>query len=137
MFTALTYVGGSVTVLLLLTAIYIIEDSKGRRIILPRIRGWFDAVCRWFLLQASLFFSFFSKGFVRVLLHYGVHSILNRLLATLRKLEKKVEELVRRNRTVVKNIRKVHTKSHLDEIAEHKEETALSPGQKKKLRSHE
>lgn len=137
MLLALSYVAGSIVFLLLLTFLYVAEDIKGERVFLGSIRVLLDS---FLLFLKTLFLKgihFFTNGFVRVLLHYGFHNILNRLLALLRSLEKRVEDLVRKNRKVVKDIHAVKTRNHLDEIAEHQEETALTDTQKEEMRSHE
>jgi membrane protein implicated in regulation of membrane protease activity len=136
MVAALTYVGVSVAVLLLLTFVYVVEDMKGKRIFLARARSWFDILLLGFIAKLSVVISFFTHGFMRILLHYGAHTVLKRVLNTLRNLEKRVEDLVRHNRKVVKDISAAKTRTHLDAIAEHKEEVALSEKQKEQMRSH-
>lgn len=136
MIAVLTYVGVSVAVLLLLTFVYVVEDIKGKRIFFTRVRSWFDILLLGIIAKLSVVVSFFTHGFMRVLLHYGAHTILKRVLNTLRNLEKRVEDLVRHNRKVVKDISAAKTRTHLDAIAEHKEEVALSEKQKEQMRSH-
>ena len=55
----------------------------------------------------------------------------------LKKGEKRVEQLLRRNKQAVKGIKHNKKRNHLDEIADHKQEFALSDAQKEKMRSHE
>lgn len=136
MVAALTYVGVSVAVLLLLTLVYVVEDIKGRRVFLVRARTLFDSFLLVLRSKLASIIAFFTHGFMRVLLHYGAHTILKRILSTLRNLEKKVEDLVRQNKKVVKNISSTKTRTHLDAIAEHKEESALSDKEKEEMRSH-
>ena len=126
MVLALAYVGGSIAVLLLLSLLYVIEDIKGTRIVLPRAREAFDRALLFMRQQLKASLLFFTHGFMRLLLHYGAHTVLKRLLSTLRSLEGRVEELVRKNRRVAKDIRASKEKNHLDAIAAHKEEVALS-----------
>lgn len=126
MIIALTYVGVSIAVLLLLTFLYVIEDIQGKRVFLPRLRVAFDEMLATIQRKIGSLVSFFTHGFMRLLLHYGAHTVLKRLLAALRTLESRVEELVRKNRRVAKTIRESKEKNHLDVIAEHKEEMTLS-----------
>lgn len=126
MIIALTYVGVSIAVLLLLTFLYVIEDIQGKRVFLPRLRVAFDEMLATIQRKIGSLVSFFTHGFMRLLLHYGAHTVLKRLLAALRTLESRVEELVRKNRRVAKTIRESKEKNHLDVIAEHKEEMMLS-----------
>jgi hypothetical protein len=130
MIVALTYVGVSTIVLILLTIVYVIEDSKGHRVFLLSLRAKLDALFLFILRKLVAVRTFFTHGFMRILLHYGAHTILKRVLAALRRLEKRVEDLVRHNRKVAKDISAAKSKNHLDAIAEHKEETALSESQK-------
>lgn len=130
MVAALTYVGVSVAVLSLLTVVYVIEDVHGKRVFLTSAR---EALDRLFASVAKLLervSRFFTHGFVRLLLHYGAHTLLKRILSTLRTWEHKVEELVRHNRKVAKDIRSQKVGGHLDAIAKHKEEVALSEEEK-------
>lgn len=130
MVTALVYVGCSLVALILLTFIYVVEDIQGKRIFLLKTRDKLDTFFRWMLSKIDSALFFFSNNFMRLLLHYGAHTILKRILFWLRTLEKRVEDLVRQNRKVAKDIRTATSKNHLDEIAQHKEETALSVEQR-------
>lgn len=136
MVIALTYVVGSVAILTLLTFVYVIEDIQGKRVFLTSLRLKLDGVAVFILTKLSAVISFFTNGFVRLLLHYGAHSVLKRILNFIRKLEKKVEDLVRQNKMVAKRIGSNKKRNHLDEIAEHKEETALSEKEKEERLSH-
>lgn len=135
MILALIYVGISVVILALLSFVYVLEDIQGRRILLPRVRERFDAFLVRLLAKGTEVRLFFTHGFLRLLLHYGVHSILKRIQAALRRVEKYIEALVRKNRTVAKEVRATKKKTHLEAIAKHKEEVALSDAEKQKRRS--
>ncbi len=133
---ALIYAGISLGVLLLLLFLYIFEDEKGNRIILRRFRSWLDQVFLWVLRQLSVVVKFFTHGFMRLLLHYSAHRILKRVLAALKRAEKWVEGLVRHNRKIAKTIKdEAKGKTHLQTIAQHKEEVALSEEEKKERRN--
>lgn len=134
MIVALTYVGGSFITLVLLTVVYAIEDVKGRRIFLASLREKIDALLISLSLQISSWFFSFGHGFMRLLFHYGAHSILKRVLATLQGLEFKVEDLVRKNRKIARDIRD-RKRSHLTDIATHKETVSLTSEQKVELKS--
>jgi len=130
MLAALTYVGISVAVVLVLTVVYVFEDLRGRRLFLTAAREALDRFIAAILQLLRRVTRFFTHGFVRLLLHYGAHTLLKRILNTLRNWEHKVEELVRHNRKVAKDIRAQKTDSHLHAIAKHKEEVALSEEEK-------
>jgi hypothetical protein len=135
MTAALTYVGVCLGVLIILTFVYVVEDIKGERVFLKGSRAWLDQIFEWILKRLAGVRTFFTHGFMRLLLHYSAHKVLKRLLTTLQRLEKKVEELVRRNRKVAKTIKDAK-ENHLHAIAAHKEEVSLSEEQKEELRSH-
>ncbi len=136
MTAALTYVGCSVTILVLLTFIYAVEDKKGHRVFLVRFRELLDKFLFAVKQKFSATGSYFNNSLMRLLLHYGAHSILKRVLNALRRLEERVENLVRHNRRVARDIHIAKTRNHLDEIADHKEEVALSEKQKEKMRRY-
>lgn len=126
MFVALAYVGSSLIILAVLTFVYVVEDIRGKRLFLLGFRSYLDGLLLKLLAALKRFGSFFTHGFMRVLLHYGAHTILKRVLTTLRRLESRVENLVRQNRKIAKDIHTSKTNNHLNAIAEHKEEVALS-----------
>ena len=136
MLTALSIFGGSVVVLALLIVVYSIEDSKGERVFLRSFREMLDRGLIGLVFLARSGVTFFTHSFMRLLLHYGLHTILSRILNALRDMEKKVEELVRKNKRVAKAIQAAKSsRSHLHQVREHKEEVALSEEDKERLRS--
>jgi len=132
---ALTYVGISFAALLLLTILFVIEDIKGTRVFLVRFRAFLDSLLLQIAAKMQKWFSFFTTGFMRILFHYGAHTVLNRILAGLKRMELRVEELVRKNRKVARDLRN-RERNHLDDIADHKIEVALTSKEKEKLLSH-
>lgn len=135
--TAFICVACSVAILIVLIGIYVVEDKKDKRIFLSGFRSYLDRACVSLSSYIAKVGGFFGNRFVRLLLHYGLHSILRRLLSFLQKMEKNVEELARHNRKAARALTKRTTRNHLDEIADHKQEVALTPQQKKKLLSHD
>jgi hypothetical protein len=134
---ALTYLGVSLGILLLLMVLYTIEDKKGGRIVLKGVRAALDALFLTILAWLTRLTKVFTHGFMRILLHYSLHRLLSRILHTLQVLEKKVENLVRHNRRVAKTIKEgTKEKTHLQAIAEHKEEVSLSDAQREHLKKH-
>ena len=135
MIIALTYVGISFTLLLFLTVLYVVEDIRDKRIFLVSARASLDVLLTAIAHKLRAWRYVCTTGFMRILFHYGAHSILKRVLLLLHRLEQNVETLVRKNRTVVRNLR-TKSRNHLDEIADHKEETALTSKEKEKLLLH-
>lgn len=136
MILALTYVALCLTILSVLTFVYVVEDVRGKRIFLSGTRSQLDLFFRVIQRKIGAVVSQFTNGFMRVLFHYGAHSVLKRVLALIRKLEGRVEEMVRKNKRVAKSITSGKAKNHLDAIAEHREETALSEVQKEEMKAH-
>lgn len=132
MVIAFVYVGCSILALLVLTIVYTIEDVKGKRVFLVGVREALDRFLTAFIQKISLWLYGFAHGFMRLLFHYGAHSILKRVLSGIRGLEARVENLVRKNRKIAKDIRN-KTRTHLSDIADHKEEVALTDTEKEKM----
>jgi hypothetical protein len=138
MSTALIILIASVLTLVFTAGVFRIEDARnGKLLFAVRLRGFFDAVVTKVVGKLSKVETYLGKGFVRLMLHYFAHGILRRVLSFVSSTQKKLEHLLRRNKQVAKEIRTKKEKTHLDKIAEHKEETALTEAQKKKMRSHE
>jgi hypothetical protein len=129
---ALIYCGASFAALVFLSSLYLIEDAKGGRIVLSRVRGLLDAGLMKLLGGLQYIQRRLWSGFVHVILRYGVHTFLSGALAFLRRLEKRVEGAVRKNRQAVRKERQ--SRNHLDEIADHKQAVALSDEEKRRLR---
>lgn len=135
---AFVYFACSALTLGIIAGVFRVEDAQqGRRIVLRRARAWFDGVVVSAGSKLTKFDTYLGRGITRLLLHYAAHSILHRLLALITRMEKRVEHLLRRNKQVAKDIQGTKSKTHLDEIAEHKEEVALTDAQKRKMRSHD
>ena len=92
-----------------------------------------DRLLNALLNKVSKWLYGFANGFMRLLFHYGAHSILKRVLAGIRTLEARVENLVRANRKIAKDIRN-KTRTHLNDIADHKEEVALTDKEKEEMK---
>jgi hypothetical protein len=112
MVAALTYVLVSIVVLIVLTFVYVIEDRKGERVFLLAYRQKLDEWISKAIALIERFMFSLSNGVVRLLLHYGAHSILKRVLAFIQNLEERVEDLVRKNRRIAKSISALRAKAH-------------------------
>ena len=132
MTTALIYFSASLVILIFLSVLYRIEDIRGKRVVLSRIRSLTDiGLITTFTTLRQLRHRVWD-GFVHIVLRYGVHTFLGATLAFLKGLEQRVEIAVRRNRQAVRSGKRV--RNHLDEIADHKESVALSEEEKQKLK---
>ena len=133
MTTALIYFSASLVALVLLSSLFIIEDARGHRVLLSGARNFLDRLllALWSTLQR--FRHRVWDGFVHIILRYGVHTLLGAVLAFLRRLEQRVEHAVLRNRQAARTENRPRT--HLDEIADHKEAVALSDEEKERRRN--
>ena len=114
------------------------EQSRGRRFVGAGWRGWLDhqvAKLGDLLLRA---WEHFSKYILQLNWYYSIHSVLKGILKTLFAFYRYFENIFERNRTRTKELRaekrQLSEYSHLQQMTEHKSETALTEAQKKKLK---
>jgi hypothetical protein len=110
------------------------ENIQGRRLILSGPRTIFDTVLLKIFVALANFSNFLSGKVVRLTIHFIVHQMLVVVLSVLKFLESHISRLQWRNRISARRIRLTETKNHLDLIAEHQEENALTDKQKQKLK---
>lgn len=132
MVTALICFFVSTVVLLLLSVLYIFEDVQGHRVFLISFRSLLDRGLMSLFGWIARIFGSVWRGVVRFVLRYGVYSFLGIVVARLRYWEKRVEDIVLRNRRSVNRTRT--TRTHLDDIADHKQSTALTDEEKRQMR---
>ena len=123
----------STIVLLLLSTLYIYEDTQGHRVFLISLRSLLDrslaALFGWTVrIVGSVW-----RWLVRFVLRYGVYRFLSIVVSYLKYWEQQVEDIVLRNRRQVRKERT--TRTHLDDIAEHKQSVALTEKEKRRLRN--
>ena len=137
MTTALMYLTSSIIALSVIAGIFRVEDAQGGQLImLRRTRGFFDRVVLWLIACYSWIAAYIRHSFARLFFHYLAHRLLKRLYAVTHRLELKTEELLRQNKRTARRIStERHERSHLDEIADHKERTSLSDAQIEQMRS--
>lgn len=133
---ALWFTGFSVALLLALVIFYNFEDARGNRVIFRRLRAFLDDVIVFVGRTFLLILNWFRKSFIRLLFHYGAYRLLKRILRLVRTCEHKIEQMLRQNKRAAREISGERTRNHLDEIADHKEASALSDRQREKMRSH-
>gem|GEM_PF-828474 len=134
---ALIYLASSAAALVIIAGVFRVEDTRGgQRIVFGRVRTLFDWVVLWIIGVFRWLYEYIRYSFARLFFHYAAHRILKRLYIVTHFLEEKTEELLRQNRRTARRIStERHERSHLDEIADHKEETALTREEIEKMRS--
>ncbi len=125
--------GTSAGVLVLLSALYLFEDARGERVLLSGFRHLIDRLFSFVYGLIGSFLGFLWRGIVTLVLHYGVHKLLGAVMAFLHKLQMRVEHVVVRHHH--ETSREGKERNHLDEIAEHKEASALSEEEKQQRRN--
>lgn len=130
------YVGYSGAVLVALVVLYLYEDRQGRRVVLPGLRARLDALCEYGARGLMRTRSLFGYQVISLILHYLAHNFLKRILSMLHRLEERIDTLVHKNKKAVQTMNEERSRTHLDEIAQHKHESALTESQKRKMRQH-
>lgn len=134
---ALSLLGGSAAVLLVLTVLFRKEAIHGERVFLSTARGKLDGVVLKIRNFWSKVFSHLGSGVFRATIHYIMHQFLGVIIHGLLRAQKKLFELHERHRKINKHVQeKSEGDPHLTAIAAHKEETALSETEKRKRRAH-
>jgi hypothetical protein len=117
----------SASVLAMLCALFGIEAHRGARFF-ERARAAFDRAVIRLGEAGTRLFRFVGRDIIRQSLHYALHYALFAGLAIIRFIERRLDWLLRRNRALAVRTSRVHTatQTKLDELAEHKQQAALS-----------
>lgn len=127
---------GSTIALVIMTGVFRLEDRAGRLLVLSAVRQWFNECVEGVYKRITGWHPYAGRGFVRLMLHYLVHTLLKRVLRLVRRVEQWIERVMRQNRQVAKSIDAGNRpQTHLEAIAEHKVETALTEREKRRLRA--
>lgn len=108
----------------------VFEKKKGTRFG-ARIRSSLDASLDSMEEEVTSHVPVVNRTFFRHLFHYGIHQVLSHVLRWIAGIENALKAGLRFNRTKAKVVLKANTDSHLQKIADHKEEVALSDEEKK------
>lgn len=134
---AITCIASLVALISLLTLVAK-ERRSGRRFFASRFRGWLDVLVDKFESGLIKSCEHFVKYIVQLNWYYSIHSVLRTILRVMVRFYTYFEVLFERNRERTKRLRsekrQLNELNHLRQMAEYKEDTALTPLQKKKLR---
>ncbi len=111
-------------------ALLVVERVSGHRY-LVRIRAPLDSVFEKALSAIGAQVPTVNKSFFRQLFHYSVHRALSRLLRLIEWASEGIRSIVHFNRKKAKVVTAPNPDSHLQKIAVHKEENALTDKEKK------
>ncbi len=112
-----------------------IEEKRGR-LFLSAARGQIDRALDAFYTKISDWCVYLGRHIIKLGWHYGIHKFLRLILSVLVKTYDTIEGWFMSNRErarVIKLEKKARATGHLSEMAKHKEKSALTESQKKKL----
>ncbi len=136
--SAVTFSAISIGVFLLVLIVIYREQKRGRRFFAARLRGWLDVKVATLEHGVERSWRHFVKYIVQLNWYYSIHSVLKAILKTIQVFYFSFEKIFERNRMRAKKLRaerrQINELNHLHQMAEHKEETALTDSQKQKLR---
>lgn len=136
--TAVTFFAMSIGVFTLMLILVQVERSRGKRLFAATVRSWLDTKIGAFEAWLMRTWKHFVRYVVQLNWYYSIHSVLKTVLLTIQVFYASFEKIFERNRNRTKKLRmekrQLNTVNHLSQMAEHKEDTALTPAQKKKLR---
>lgn len=114
------------------------ERRRGRRFLLANFRMWLDSRLDVLIGYLSRKYDHFVRYVLQLNWYYSIHSVLRMWLRMIVKLYTYFEDVFENNRTKTKKLRaekrQIKTITHLQQMADHKVETALTPSQKRRLR---
>lgn len=134
MFISLYVFVGSTVSLMLYMFFLKAENIQGRRLFMSSFRSKLDNLLLSLYGAVNKFSRFISGKVIRLSIHFVVHQVLVVILSILKFLESHISRLQWRNRILARRVRLTETKNHLDLIAEHQEENALTDKEKQKLK---
>lgn len=114
------------------------EKRRGRRFFASSLRDWLDdktdRLGSWIVRS----WEHFVKYIVQLNWYYSIHGVLRTFLRGIVAMYTYFESMFERNRARTKQLRRekreLHELNHLRQMAQHKEETALTPAEQRKLR---
>lgn len=136
--TAATFFAASIGIFVLVLFVVRQERKNKQRFFAGKIRGsldkWVLSVEAWILKS----WEHFVKFVLQLNWYYSLHSLLKTILKALQAFYFSFEKVFERNRARTKKLRaerrQISEVNHLRQMSHHKEETALTDSQKKKLR---
>ena len=109
------------------------EKTRGSRYLAAGIRGALDNGIESLVATLAHTLTYVGKYIITLSWYYSLHAFLKLILQFLASVYHIVEKLLHHNRSKARRIRiERKQSSHLTEIADHKEKTALSDSEKKK-----
>ena len=134
---ALIIAGTSFILLVCLSRLFTLEKRAGKRFVLATTRFALDNIIVAFTDAVHRFFVYVTKYVITLSWYYSLHAFLGVTLKFLASIYYMVENITHRNRDKARKIRqerKQSNRTHLEQLADHKDETKLTEQQKKKMK---
>lgn len=135
---AATVFSVSIFILLILVVVVSKERRLGRRFFAVTLRSWLDRIVITTEVWLVKTWNHFVKYILQLNLYYSIHSLLKTWLRMIVAVYTYFENVFENNRTKTKQLRsekrQLSEMNHLQQIANHKKDTELTPAQKKKLK---
>lgn len=132
-----------VSVLVTATLFLIIskERRSGRRFFASRVRSWFDVKIDRAGDKLVKKINHFVKYIVQLNWYYSIHSVLRTIMKVTVAVYSYVENVFEKNRYRTKKLRvekrQLEQSNHLQQMADYKKDTMLTPAQQRKLKKKE
>ena len=114
------------------------ERRRDRRFFAASLRNFLDSKIEKAGVSLVKSWEHFSKYIIQLNWYYSIHSVLKAVLKVIVSFYSYFENIFERNRTRTKQLRtekrQLNESNHLHKMTEHKQETALTPSQKRKLK---
>lgn len=129
-----------VSVFVFFTTLILVQRERryGRRFFAERLRAFFDRGVEKIGKSILNSWNHFVRYIVQLHWYYSIHSVLRTMLRALVVTYTYFEKIFERNRSRTKKLRaekrQLSELNHLQQMAVHKEDTALTPAEKRKLR---
>jgi hypothetical protein len=134
---AITFLVSLTTFVFLATVVHK-ERRRGRRFFAVRVRGWLDSKVEYVGQLLCNGWDHFSKYIIQLNWYYSIHSVLKTILKTLVAFYTYIENIFEHNRRRTKQLRsekrQLNEYNHLQQMTAHRQETALTESQQKKLK---
>ena len=136
--SAVTFSAVSIGIFILMLIVVHQEKRRGKRFAVAGGRASLDRFVSRAEHKIVRTWNHFVKYVVQLNWYYSIHSILKTLLHAVQVFYFSFEKIFERNRARTKKLRaerrQINQLSHLSQLAEHKEEMALTETQKRQLR---
>jgi|AntRauTorckE6833_2_1112554.scaffolds.fasta_scaffold00369_2 hypothetical protein len=137
MLTSILVLAGVSSFFLLILSLLHVEQKRGNRIFLRRVRNWFDRLLQAIVQVWGTVRLVVGRFVLQLGFRYVVHVFLRSLLLGIANLYDGLMAYFEYNRKRTKSIRKAKQvwgesgRTHLTELREHQDNSALSDGEKK------